>query len=239
MRLHCEMSYGLESVAKFRPDVKELLDDMMDVVPTSVRILWASYFREDFDFNCISGKRHLATMLMYIPDEKSVEDLNKQCRDLTLQNKNVVTTKTARTRACIDSNVLEHRGIQHQKVTKDVFVRKFRQPEVKMGWRFNSRRHIIDPRWSRMQSRKTWTSTTPETFRRALAAFQWGIHWWKLTPAQRPPIQHGRFSWLCPMLKVVQTPDPNPQRLLSLGGMKWGTIGLVLELFVDPSVNGA
>lgn len=73
---------SLKAVAHTVPAVYALLMCMSDVFCPSVRILFLAFERDRWRHNSRSGRRHLATMLLTLPDTKVVEDTHQHLRDL-------------------------------------------------------------------------------------------------------------------------------------------------------------
>ncbi len=221
----------LELLAHRLPEAKELLDDVRDIFCTPVRLLYACYERDKYRVDSLSAKRQLASMLLVIPDTKSVEDVHQNLRDLQRAGRHMVSSKVNRTRAAIHSGVLESRGIPHRKVTKAEFVARFRERPPSQRKHFDAQKHKMNTLWTEIFAKRDWTSTTPETFRKVLAAWHW-VRSWMAQGAQghaqgqpeRGSLALARFSALLPNMQVVAQRSAGGVPHMCLGSATWAAL---------------
>jgi hypothetical protein len=62
--------------------MKPFLLDLSELFPTVIRVLFVTFERDKYSPNSPGGRRHLATMLLKIPDDKAVEDAHGRLRNL-------------------------------------------------------------------------------------------------------------------------------------------------------------
>ena len=115
----------LERVAGLLPIVGEFLDDVADLFPPAVRVLLETFFRDGFDVGSIDGRRVLSTMLLIVPDMKPVEEFHGKIRAAESNGVNRIVTNGTRTRVCIDSGIIERRGIKHLRVSRADFEQHY------------------------------------------------------------------------------------------------------------------
>ena len=156
MKQDCELLYKLESVASTVPAAATLLDDTSDLFPTPVRLLFITFCRHKWNVNAVPGLRVLASMLEIIPDSKSVEDVHQHVRDLTRVSRTLCLHVINRQKACVDSTILEMRGIDHSPVTKNLWFANWKQKRKKVMWRFNPKRHKMSQMWLARQNVAIW-----------------------------------------------------------------------------------
>ena len=153
---------------------------------------------------CKSGKRCLMTCVRFAPDNQLVENFHQHIRDLKRLSRTMVCRPSDRTRACIDNGVLEERNTPHRRVTREDFMRVFhKRRRQKNAWRVNPVKVKLRSRWMRITQRRTWQSTTPESFRSCLAGWRWARTWAVMPPVGRPKLKAARCSCLLPLLKVT------------------------------------
>ena len=243
IKLDCAVLFGLEAVAHRLPVVQDLLADTLEIFCTALRVLYATYRREKYAVGCVAGRRHLSTMLNVLPDMKLIEDMHQHVRDLGRENRSLTSTLTERTRACIDSGVLEFRGIKHHRVRLCDYIAKFKrmsrrsaQPgSVPLSAKMHARRHKLPQKWSDILGRRTWASTTPEKFRTAMAAWHWAKTWWRTPVAERHPFKSATLSSLMLPYRVLAKFECDP--VVCLGRAKWGGIACKLLPVDDHSAD--
>ena len=236
MRSHATILYEMDGAAHANPDVAQWLADTSDVWSTAIRVLYATFERDKWSISSKAGRRVLATMLIGLPDTVPVECGHQFIRDLERQNRTSMSTPTARTRAVVDSGILESSGVQHSKVDKTLFVEHFKDPPRKLAWRFKSRRHKMSPSWLEITSRKKdWISPTPESSRSGLASWAWGIKWNALPDEEKVPFGSARFSIMVPFLVLLV--KPNGDTVLAFQAQKWGVPVVSLTRVVDPTAE--
>ena len=233
MRRDTTILHGLESIAHTVPGVSMWVDDCKELICVSVRALYAAFERDKFRCTSPDGRRHLATLLLVLPDTTIVENLHQHCRDLNRQCRRMMISKVARARACVDSGVLERHQIGHKKVTREQFISNFRVRDKKIAWRFNPRRHKLHARWSQILDKRSWASTTPESFRACLAAWHWGQVWWQMPADQRPAFMDAIFSAIAPASQIIVETDSRDGPVLCMGSAKWGALTLSLNRVED------
>ena len=198
----------LERVAHLVPAVKELLEDVADLFPPVILVLLETFARDKFSPRSMDGRRVLSTLIMYVPDNKAVEEFHGKIRAASENGVNQVITRIARSRACVDGGVIEKRGIRHNRVTKDEFTAAWsRRRTVNMQWRFNVHRHKLHPRWTNIMLKRSWTSTTPESFRVCLAGWSWARVYFATPEQLRPPFKSARQSVLLLHGAFVEGPN--------------------------------
>ena len=78
-----------------------------------------------------------------------------------------------------------------------------------------------------MTATKDWTSTTPETFRKAVAAWSWARAYYRMPQCARPPFGMAKLSLLLPRQWLVQ--GPGGVVGFVLGQAKWAGILLTVD----------
>ena len=225
MKFDADCLFRLERVAALVPHAQELLRDCLDLWPVAVRIVIECFARERFNPACKAGRRCLATMLLALSDNKCVEDLHRHMRLIERAAGRKSITNISRARACYDSGVIEGRGMRHIKVTRDRFVAAWsRRRSLTTNWRFKSSRHKLNPRWTKIMHKRTWVSTTPESFRACLAAWSWARTYYRLAEGVRPPFGRARLSIL--LVHGTFLIGPGGKCGVCVGISKWG--GLLL-----------
>ena len=127
--------------------ISEFLDDIKDLFPVAIRALLFTFKRESFSRECSAGIRILTTFLVMIPDSKIVEDIHQHIKDLKRRGRCLHYAALSRARAAVVSGILERRGIQHQRITKQEWFAKYKMPHEKVAWRFNPRKHKMPSRF--------------------------------------------------------------------------------------------
>ena len=87
---------------------------------------------------------------------------------------------------------------------------------------FRARGHKMSARWAGILDRRSWCSTTPESFRKALAAWHWAQTWSSMPPDGRPNISQACLTDLVPVYTVIVGPDNVPY--MSLEAALWGVL---------------
>ena len=148
MEQEANILFDLESIAYVLPDVAEFLKDTADIFPMPVRILYETFQRQRLRPTAVSGRRHLATMVIGPPDEQLVENLQQHGRDLERHIRTLVSSTAARTRACAASDVLEQRGTPHRRVQKTQFSQRYSEKFVqrKSSYTTHVGTHLRSPR---------------------------------------------------------------------------------------------
>lgn len=180
MKRHWGYVTSMENVAARNHSAATIVDDLGELFPASVRLMFLLFERDQWSAASGPGRAALETMLCGLPDTKCVEDTHQHLRDLQRRSRTLVSSKVARTRACYLSPVLDGRGIPHRTVDKDTYVRRFRAKRTsvkKPDEMHYARRHILSQKWSSIMDTKDWLSTTPEGSRKSLAAWDWFCSW--------------------------------------------------------------
>ena len=73
MRRDSNTLHGLEAIAWREPGVSEWVAAVAELICKPIRILYAAFGRDRFRINCPGGLRHLATLLIVLPDTVCVE----------------------------------------------------------------------------------------------------------------------------------------------------------------------
>ena len=114
----------------------------------------------------------------------------------------------SRYQVVVESGVLSSRGIRHVRVSQKQFVENFRTKPRKIAYRFASKKHKMSGDWAEIFAKKrTWVSTTPNSFRVALAGWHWLTTYRSIPEASRPRLTFGRLSDLLPARHLVITPE--------------------------------
>ena len=82
LRADAACLYSLEAVAHEQSGVRALLADTADLFCAPIRILYLTAERDKWRAQSSAARRHLATLLTILPDNKTVEDVHQHPRDL-------------------------------------------------------------------------------------------------------------------------------------------------------------
>ena len=135
-----------------------------------------------------------------------------------------------RMRAAVHSGIAERLGLTHHKVDKTSFIERFSAKKKRVAWRFNSRRHKLQRRFSKILDKRVWRSPTPESGRISLAAWHWARTRFAMQ-RRRPPIGIAKLSSLMSRGVLLRADGGAPR--LCLGNAKWGATALSLEPVPD------
>jgi hypothetical protein len=118
----------------------------------------------------------LRGMLQRLPDNKLVEDIYLPIKRVAKSSGINTRQRPARIQEkTLTSNAIEARGIPHPaEINKATFEREFRSTKgaLKTGRHYAARHRLAKP-WSRVMSRKTWSTVSEDSLRNSAAAFQW------------------------------------------------------------------
>ncbi len=226
---------SLEQKVHTDPAAQQAFQDCRDLFSAPVRLLMAVCERDKFRVDSVTARRQLATILLVLPDTKCVEDCHQHLRDLQRKGRSLVSSKTSRARAVMNSGVLESRGVPHRLVLKSEYVAGVGGASAKLGALYNPRKVPLSRRWSTILGQRSWTSTTPESFRKALAAWHWTVEWLQLPAGTRPAFDTARFSAWLPPGEVLQR-RTETRAYLGLGSAAWGS--LLYTLTPGPTCPG-
>ena len=84
--------YSYEKIAHLNPDVECLVSTVQELFCSAVRVLLATYERDKWSPDSENGQKHLATMLIVVPDNKAIEDVLQHIRDLQRQKRSMVSS---------------------------------------------------------------------------------------------------------------------------------------------------
>ena len=146
MKADAQRLYRLEAAASGAPWARKCLKALQSLITTPLRLLYELYGRDKWSAESVEGRRHLATTLIFPPDNKIVEDLHQHIRDLARLGRSVVSTCPARFKASVESGVLEGRGISHRRVTESAYRRGYKRKFGKWAHKFIARRHRLPRR---------------------------------------------------------------------------------------------
>ena len=137
----------LERVAGLVPVVSEFLADVADLFPPAIRVTMETFNRDKFNVRSINGRRVLSTILLIMSDNKAVEEFHLNIRKAEALGVNKVITRVTRSRACMNSKIIEQRGVKHERVTREEFMSNWhRRRALNIAWRFCVNRHKFHPR---------------------------------------------------------------------------------------------
>lgn len=156
---------------------RDVFTDLEEVIPPAVRLLFLAFEAAGWRADAAAGLRILRCMVGGLPDSKLVEDTHQHLRDLGRANRNNVSSKTARSRACLVSNTLEERSVQHRRITEADFISGFHAAEMVDQSLFMSGRQTMGPEWHALHEKRDWVSLTPESSRASWMCWRWLKTW--------------------------------------------------------------
>lgn len=190
---------ALENVVHNNAVAAQVVNDLTDVFPPCVRIMYLAFEKDSWSAASIAGRRVLGCMLKGLPDSKLVEDTHQHLRDLQRHNRSHVSSKVRRMMACVASNNLELRGIEHRKITKGEFAARFVERVPPLADKFKSRKHKMQQDWYELLDKRDWVSPTPESSRASWVCWLWARAWFSeqggWLAGARDSIFDGEESW--------------------------------------------
>lgn len=183
MKTDWAMVTSLEHAGARNESSSTALADVSDILSPPVRLMFICYERDKWNSRSLAGRRVLRAMVGGLPDTKVVEDTHQHLRDLQRRGRSLVSSKVARSRACVFSGVLEQRSVPHRTVEKRDFLAGWKKKHTRTDNVFLSRRHKLGAEWSSLMEPRDWVSTTAESSRKSLACWDWMRTWWKLSIA--------------------------------------------------------
>jgi hypothetical protein len=192
MKEDWRMLVTFENTRHANPVSAAVFEDLSEVVPPAVRIMYLTFQEDKWSASSSAGRRVLACMLKGFPDSKIVEDTHQHLRDLQRKGRSLVSSRICRHRACVQSGNLENRGITHRVVDKGTFVARFKEIHPPVNHLFVSRKHQMAPDWLQIMEKRSWASPTPEHSRSSIACWDLAT-WWFSQQRSGAKAKGGRF----------------------------------------------
>lgn len=203
-----------------------ILEDLQVIVTPAIRLLFLSFEFDQWRPNSQCGLHILKGLVVTLPDSKIVEDLHGVVRVDQQSQKNKRKSMAQIQELLTQSKVFRERGIPHMAaIDKDTFLSSFnRTADRKRPRRYKAASHRLPADWSKIMSRKTWGTLSPETLNRGTAAWVWLQHYYSAKLSEHGVrISYGCFSKFALDLKILEHAFDG--RIgLCLGQATWGAI---------------
>ena len=179
-----------------------------------------------------AGEHLLQTLIQTFPDNKIVEDVHNALRLEARGNKNNKLTPSTMQSVCMNSGVLESRGISHQaEVSESEFIQALGSVK-RVKEMYFSKVHVLPEEYISICSTRSWSAFTEESLETGTAAWAWlQFQSQTLSVFGNLKATSGVFSKVARRGLVFQLEDTVSSRpQFSLGHADWGVLMWPLEL---------
>ena len=256
LRKHHECLLKWEDDVTSDPSLKEsvvaqqLQENVCFAVNRPARLMMDAFESIDYDHRRLRGYGHktsvvlgqnhkeagehlLQTLIQTFPDNKIVEDVHNALRLEARGNKNNKLTPSTMQSVCMNSGVLESRGISHQaEVSESEFIQALGSVK-RVKEMYFSKVHVLPEEYISICSTRSWSAFTEESLETGAAAWAWlQFQSQTLSVFGNLKATSGVFSKVARRGLVFQLEDTvsSPPQF-SLGHADWGVLMWPLELY--------
>ncbi len=132
--------------------------------------------------NLPTAEQVLRHMFSTLGDEKVIEDIHQHLRDLDHGQRHEHTGQQRKMAQMLTSKVLAGKQCAEVQAAESSVMQSCtgltaQQPSLAEELAPGS--HAVPPEWQRIMGQKTWSSPTPESLYKGIAAWRWIVHFWQ------------------------------------------------------------
>lgn len=179
-------------------------------------------------------RRLLRGVHLHWPDSKVVEDMHQHLRDETRTQRASTSSRQKRMITCVDSKVIEKRGMKSVTVTGDEIGNapsKLLKEPVKHRWRA-APKHWPKYLMNILMPNRRWPSPTPSGYTNAAGAWQWLREFWNGSMIGKTKIDATWRSRLIPCPALIRKVSTGQYKLVFLVS-DFGCLAWAVEVLPD------